>query len=190
MKDSNYDSKSKSLPPTKASNDKRPSNSRGALSQSRDSEHHQKDREKPRKTPEEIEEKEFAEKLKRAETQVDRDRLLARRQKFRNNFQPIGATKKLISLKTKTDHANEGESFDEARLRKKDKEINDPSESRKNETRTGDGHLTSKSKLSKIKRLPTDTGDVISLGIEDTFDMFNEDNQKGTNTASKIKGNC
>ena len=189
MKDSNNDAKSKSLPPARALNDKRRSNSRGALSQSRDSEHHEKDKEKIRATPEEIEEKEFAEKLKRAETQVDRDRLLARRQKFKNNFQPIEATKKLISLKTKTDNANDQESFHETRLRKKDNEISEPIECRRNDTRTEEGHLNSKSKQSKNTRLPSDTGDVISLGIDETFDMFNEDSQKEKNTASKIKGN-
>ena len=103
--DPNNETKSKSLPPSRALNDKRRSNSRGALSQSRDSENKEKDQERHRRNPEEREEREFAEKLKKAETQEERDRLLARRQKFGNNFQPIEPTKKVISLKSKTDNS-------------------------------------------------------------------------------------
>merc|ERR1711881_101209 len=108
------------------------------MGQSRDLEQ-EKAKEKHKATPEEIEEREFAEKLKRAETQEDRDRLLARRQKFRNNFQPIEATKKVISLKTKTDNANDDESNDDTIHRKKDKAFSDPIQSRRHETRTEQG---------------------------------------------------
>ena len=124
-KDPNNETKSKSLPPSRALNDKRRSNSRGALSQSRDSENKEKDQERHKRSPEEREELEFAEKLKKAETQEERDRLLARRQKFGNNFQPIESTKKVISLKSKADNSINEESFGERRVRKAGKEPED-----------------------------------------------------------------
>ena len=94
--DSCNGSKSKSLPPSRVLEDKRRSNSRGAVSQSRDQDNiEKKSKEIVKETPEEREEREFADKLKRAETQEDRDRLIARRQKFTNKVQkstPMVAT--------------------------------------------------------------------------------------------------
>ena len=156
------DVKSKSLPPSKAQTNNRRSNSRGAVSQSRDIDIRGDDNEKKSKeTPEEKEEREFQEKLDRAATQEERDRLVARRQKFQN-VQPIGLTKKVISLKSKVDEKKSEEIFTE-------------------------NSSSAKARNPIISRLSSETGDAISLDVDDTLDMFEEDTDKVQ--LSKSKGN-
>ena len=154
------DVKSKSLPPSRALANNRRSNSRGAISQSRDVDIKNDDNDKRTKeTLEEKEEREFQEKLNRAATQEERDRLVARRQKFQN-VQPIGLTKKVISLKSKLDDKKSEETLKE-----------NPS--------------SAKARKPIISRLSSETGDAISLDVDDTLDMFEEDSDKVQSSKSK-----
>ena len=143
------DVKSKSLPPSRALQNNRRSNSRGAISQSRDVDVRDDNEKRTKETPEEKEEREFQEKLNRAATQEERDRLVARRQKFQN-VQPIGLTKKVISLKSKLDEKKSEEALEE-------------------------NSSSAKARKSIISRLSSETGDAISLDVDDTLDMFEKD---------------
>ena len=150
--------------------DKRRSNSRGAVSQSRDQDNiEKKSKEIVKETPEEREEREFADKLKRAETQEDRDRLIARRQKFTNKVQPIEITKKVISLKRKGEFVNYDEPLNEKRLRNKNKATSDQIE-------------------TKESSITSDSGDATTLRIEGTLDMLDKNNHETSNPVVKTKG--
>ena len=153
------DVKSKSLPPSRALTNNRRSNSRGAVSQSRDVDVRGDNEKGTKETPEEKEEREFQEKLNRAATQEERDRLVARRQKFQN-VQPIGLTKKVISLKSKLDD-------------------------KKSEEALIDNSSSAKARKPILSRLSSETGDAISLDVDDTLDMFEEDTDKAQLSKSK-----
>ena len=187
IQEQNNDNKSKSLPPSRALGDSRRSSSRGAISQSRDLDRIEKKEDSAKETPEEREERQFAEKLRRTETQEERDRLLARRQKFKNNLQPIELTKKVISLKSKIDSVND-EPLNEKRLRNKNKDVGDLIERRRNDGKVENQALVTQSNKTKFSRLTSDTGDSISLGIEDTLDMFDEENLEISNRSIKVQG--
>ena len=149
-----------SLPPSKASRDERRSTSRGTISQSRDSSNMEKDGiNKPKETPEEREERKFEEKLRLAATQEERDKLIARRQKFQNTAKPIELTKKVISLKSKADHE---EPLNEKRMRHN--ALDDVSDQPDNVNR--EGNRDSKLRLSVHSRLPLDNDDDLSLAKE------------------------
>ena len=152
------DVKSKSLPPSRALQNNRRSNSRGAISQSRDVDVRDDNKKRTKETPEEKEEREFQEKLNRAATQEERDRLVARRQKFQN-VQPIGLTKKVISLKSKLDEKKSEEALKE--------------------------NSSAKARKPIISRLSSETGDAISLDVDDTLDMFEKDTDKVQLSKSK-----
>ena len=152
------DVKSKSLPPSRALQNNRRSNSRGAISQSRDVDVRDDNEKRTKETPEEKEEREFQEKLNRAATQEERDRLIARRQKFQN-VQPIGLTKKVISLKSKLDEKKSEEALKE--------------------------NSSAKARKPIISRLSSETGDAISLDVDDTLDMFEKDTDKVQLSKSK-----
>ena len=160
MSEKMNDGKSKSLPPSRDLINGRRSNSRGTISQSRnvdgsDINADQKEKE----TPEEREERQFNEKLKRASNQEERDRLLARRQKFRND-QPIELTKKVISLKSKPDDLAH-----EISVKEKSAPV--------------------KTRISIKSRLAPETGDSISHDVEDTLDTQEEGKDKSNKTKSK-----
>ena len=92
--DTENDSKSKSLPPSKVQENNRRSNSRSAVSQSKDAEQREDYyTDRPKETADEREEREFQERLRRAETQEDRERMLARRKKFMNTSNIYGPMK-------------------------------------------------------------------------------------------------
>ena len=186
--DQECETKSKSLPPSRALGDSRRSNSRGAASQSRDIDHKDKDgRAHRQETAEEREEREFNERLKHAETQEDKERLLARRQKFMKTVQPIEPTKKVISLKSKMDYSIDDEPLNEKRLRRKNEEIIGATERKGNEGKI-DGQSTSlKGRVTKTERLASEeVGDSILLGVEDTHNMF--DDKSTSKMSNKLRG--
>ena len=154
------DGKSKSLPPSRALINDRKSNSRGAISQSRDVDGSDKIADqKEKETPEERDERQFNEKLKRASTQEERERLLARRQKFRND-QPIELKKKVISLKSKPDDLT-------------------------HEISVKEKSVSVKTRISIKSRLAAETGDSISHDVDDTLDTLEEGKDKCNTTKSK-----
>ena len=158
-----------SLPPSKASRDERRSTSRGTISQSRDSSNMEKDGiNKPKETPEEREERKFEEKLSLAATQEERDKLIARRQKFQNTAKPIELTKKVISLKSKADHE---EPLNEKRMRHN--ALDDVSDQPDNVNR--EGNRDSKLRLSVHSRLTLDNDDDLSFAKENKSNVFTDD---------------
>merc|ERR1712223_603323 len=160
MGEATNETKSMSLPPSKASRDERRSTSRGTISQSRDSSNREKDGiNKPKETPEEREERKFEEKLSLAATQEERDKLIARRQKFQNTAKPIELTKKVISLKSKPDLE---EPLNEKRMRHNT--LDNVIEQQDNVNR--EGNRDSKLRLSVHSRLPLDNDNDLSLAKE------------------------
>ena len=136
-----------------------------------------------------MEEREFQERLRRADTQEDRERMLARRQKFKNTSQPIEPIKKVISLKSKIDYAIDDEPLNEKRMRRRSKEAKEAGERGVSEIQTKESADITKGRLSKVTRLASEEmGDSILLGVEDTLDMFSEEDHVESKSPAKSKG--
>ena len=153
-------SKSKSLPPRQQRSRERGSHARnnGAA------------RERVEETPEEREERHFKRKLK-AMSEEERAKALARREKFKDSKGVSDSKAKKISLKSVHDVAadtpeasddDEEEEEEEAFASKKKRDLRD----------------------TKLKRLVSDeVGDSISLNVDDTMDMFEEDGRSKSKKA-------
>ena len=107
-----------------------------------------------------------------------------------NTSHPIEQTKKIVSLKSKVDHSIYDEPLNEKRMRRRSKEAREASEREVNEIKTEKlAEDIPKARLSKVTRLASEEmGDSISLGVEDTLDMFSEEDHVAPKSPIKSKG--
>ena len=107
-----------------------------------------------------------------------------------NTSHPIEPTSKIVSLKSKLDHSIYDEPLNEKRMRRRSKEAREASE---RELRGIKAQKVAedipKARLTQVTRLASEEmGDSISLGVEDTLDMFSEEDHPASKSPIKSKG--
>ena len=107
-----------------------------------------------------------------------------------NTSHPIEPTSKIVSLKSKLDHSIYDEPLNEKRMRRRSKEAREASERAVNEIKVDKlAEDIPKARLPKVTRLASEEmGDSISLGVEDTLDMFSEEDHPASKSPIKSKG--